>query len=95
MTNVKRFFDEIYLSHDLGHPKEEQPFWRLLQAREEFDPAKTMFVDDNQSVLDSARKFGIEHLVAVAKPEASGPAREVTGFRSVDRVADVLAFDAD
>jgi len=94
VTDVKRFFDEIYLSHDLGHPKEDQPFWESLQARENFDPARTMFVDDNLAVLRSARTFGIAHLVAVTRPESAGPAREVTGFRGVDRVADLLAIDA-
>ena len=93
VTEVKRFFDEIYLSHDLGHPKEEQPFWESLQEQENFDPQRTMFMDDNLLVLGSARDYGIKHLVAVARPETSGPAREITGFKSVDRVADVLAID--
>lgn len=93
VTDVKRFFDEIYLSHDLGHPKEDQPFWESLQACENFDPARTMFMDDNLEVLTSARNFGIEHLVAIARPESGGPARDVMDFRSVDRVADVLAID--
>ena len=95
VTDLKRFFDEVYLSHDLGHPKEDQPFWESLQAEEKFDPARTMFMDDNLSVLKSAQTFGIEHLVAVARPEASGPAREVKGFPSVDRVANVLMIDPD
>ena len=90
-TDVKRYFDEIYLSHDLGHPKEDQPFWESLQAREGFDPARTMFVDDNMKVLKSASQFGIRHLVAVACPEATGPPRDVAGYESVDRVSDLLA----
>jgi GMP/IMP 5'-nucleotidase len=93
VTDVKRFFDEIYLSHDLGHPKEDQPFWESLQVRENFDPARTMFVDDNLAVLRSARTFGIEHVVAVTRPESGGPARDMADFRSVDGVADVLAID--
>jgi hypothetical protein len=45
-------------------------------------------------VLRSARTFGIEHLVAVTRPESGGPARAAADFRSVDRVADVLAINA-
>jgi HAD superfamily hydrolase (TIGR01509 family) len=93
VTEVKRFFDEIYLSHDLGHAKEEQPFWESLQDQENFDPQRTMFMDDNLSVLGSARDYGIRHLVAVARPETAGPAREMTGFKSLDRVADLLQID--
>lgn len=95
VTDVKRFFHQVYLSHDLGHPKEDQPFWESLQECENFDPAGTMFLDDNLSVLRSARKYGIEHLVAVARPEATGPARDVEDFKSVDRVADILGIDSD
>lgn len=95
VTDVKRFFDEIYLSHDLGHPKEDQPFWESLQERENFDPARTMFLDDNIVVLESARTYGIAHLAAIARPEANQPARDVTGFKSVDRVADILGIDSD
>jgi len=95
VTDLRRFFDEVYLSHDLGHPKEDQPFWESLQAAEEFDPSRTMFMDDNLTVLKSAQTFGIEHLVAVARPEVKGPARRISGFRSVDRVANVLLIDTD
>ncbi len=90
VTDVKRFFDAIYTSHDLGHPKEDQPFWESLRSREEFDPARTMFVDDNISVLGSARRFGIRYLVAVAQPETTGPVREVSDYPSVDRVASLI-----
>ena len=95
VTDVKRFFDAIYTAHDLGHPKEDQPFWESLQEHEEFDPARTLFVDDNLTVLESARTFGIRNLVAVAQPEATGPAREVTEFESVDRIASLLVNGSD
>lgn len=93
VTDLMRFFDGIYLSHDLGHPKEDQPFWESLQERENFNPERTMFMDDNLTVLRSARDYGIKHLVAIAMPEKTGPARKVSGFKSVNRVADVLAID--
>lgn len=91
VTDVKRFFDAIYTSHDLGHPKEDQPFWESLRSREGFDPERTMFVDDNLTVLASARRFGIRNLVAVAQPETAGPVREVSDYRSVNRVASLIA----
>lgn len=91
VTGVTRFFDEVYTSHDLGHPKEEQAFWHSLHAIESFDPTRTLFVDDNLSVLDSARTFGVRHLVAVALPDTSESARAVNGYASVERVASLLA----
>ena len=89
-TGVLRFFDRVYLSHDLGFPKEEQEFWEGLTRLEPFDPDSTLFVDDNLSVLDSAREFGIRHLVAITRPDMSEPARDVGGFPGVEGVADLL-----
>ena len=87
-----RFFDAVYTSHDLGHAKEDQPFWESLRAREGFDPARTMFIDDNLEVLASAAKFGVQHLVAVARPDTRHPAREVQDYDSVDGVAHLLTY---
>jgi len=90
VTGVTRFFDEIYTSHDLGHPKEEQAFWQELRVIEDFDTARTLFVDDNLSVLASARTFGIRNLVAVAYPDTSEPVRVVDGYVGVEKVASLL-----
>ena len=92
VTNVLRFFDEVYTSHDLGHAKEDQPFWQMLRKKEGFDPARTMFIDDNLDVLASAAKYGVEHLVAVAKPDTRHPARDVTDYHAVDGVAHLLTY---
>jgi HAD superfamily hydrolase (TIGR01509 family) len=51
--------------------KEEQEFWRRLHAIEPFDPARTLLVDDSLPVLDSARRYGIAHLVTVKKPDTA------------------------
>lgn len=88
-TGVADFFDQVYTSHDLGHPKEDQLFWQLLQEAEDFDPARTLFVDDNTSVLASARKFGFTNLLAVSKPASDRPGREISEFAAVAGVADI------
>ena len=91
VTNVTRFFDEIYTSHDVGHAKEDQPFWKSVKSQENFDPERTMLIDDNLQVLESARKFGVKHLVAVAQPDTTAPVRDVVGFPAVDRVSNLIA----
>jgi len=90
VTGVTRYFDAIYTSHDIGYPKEEQPFWRHLREIEGFDMDGTLFVDDNLSVLDSAAAYGLGNLVAVSRPDTSEPVRDVDGYASVERVASLL-----
>jgi putative hydrolase of the HAD superfamily len=90
VTEVTQFFDEVYTSHDIGAPKEEQPFWERLMEREAFDPARTLFVDDNLQVLDSARRYGVQKLVAVSRPDTREPERKVDGYQSVDGVSRLI-----
>jgi putative hydrolase of the HAD superfamily len=90
-TGITQYFDGVYTSHDLGHPKEEQAFWQSLAEREDFDPARAVFVDDNPAVLDSARRFGVQKLLAVAEPDSTAPARAVDRYINIDRVSRLLA----
>ena len=90
VTGVVEFFDAIYTSHELGHAKEDQPFWNALHDAEKFDSDRTLFVDDNTTVLASARKFGLENLLAIAQPVSGEPAREVEGFVAIQGVCDLM-----
>lgn len=89
-TRITDYFHAVYTSHDLGHAKEDQPFWHALHAIEEFDPAKTLFIDDNPSVLKSAQGFGINRLLNITRPDTRHPPRENRGFPTIESVASLL-----
>ncbi|MEJ2212590.1 MAG: GMP/IMP nucleotidase [Gammaproteobacteria bacterium] len=89
-TRLDHHFDEIITSHQIGYAKESQQFWAGLQASLPFDPVRTLFVDDSVSVLESARKYGIAHLIAVLKPDTRSPARQVDGFNGVENFKELL-----
>ncbi len=89
-TRLDHHFDEIITSHQIGHPKETQEFWTGLQSSLPFDPDRTLFVDDSLSVLKSARKYGIAHLIAVLKPDTRSPAKQLDGFNGVENFKDLL-----
>ena len=67
--------DAVISCHDFGAPKESQHFWAQLMASHPFDPARTLLIDDNAAVLDSAATFGIAHLLTIAQPDSRRPAR--------------------
>lgn len=71
-------------AHELGAPKEDARFWSNLQRREDFDPARTLFVDDNPRVLAAARDWGIRHVLGVTRPDSTRPANRLTGFHAVE-----------
>lgn len=86
---IRRRFDAIYSSHDFGDPKESAAFWPRLAAREPFDPARTLFADDNATVLAAARGHGIRWLYAVRRPVSRAPARTSNGFPGVESVLEL------
>ncbi len=69
-TKIDRYFDHLICSHELDYPKEEQGFWTRLQESLPFNPQKSLFIDDNESVLHSAAEYGIKHLYSIAKPDS-------------------------
>lgn len=93
VTGIERYFAEVYTSHQFGYPKEDQRFWRALADVEKFDPTSTMFVDDTESVLASAREFGLQHVIRVTRPDTSGEIRRCERFVAVEGVSELLPAD--
>ncbi len=90
VTGLGDYFDGIHSSHDYGHAKESQDFWRGLQEATGFERESTLFVDDSQPVLESARRFGVGMLVRVMRPDTKKAPKSCSQFRNVERVADML-----
>ncbi|SEL07553.1 GMP/IMP nucleotidase [Halomonas daqiaonensis] len=90
LTGLEAYLDAIVSSADFGVPKEEQAFWFALQEVEPFDPQRTLFIDDNASVLESAREFGIRHLLGIKQPDSRRPEKELEEFIALDRFASIL-----
>ncbi|MBF0137058.1 MAG: GMP/IMP nucleotidase [Magnetococcus sp. DMHC-1] len=72
-TPIGLYLTGIVTSHDFGYPKEYTQFWDLLQKKLGFDPARTLFVDDSEAILERAAAFGIGHLVHMAQPSSAIP----------------------
>jgi putative hydrolase of the HAD superfamily len=88
-TALHHHFDEIICAHDFGLPKEEPEFWHKLSQKLIFDKKQTLLVDDTLSVLRSAQKFGIQHLLAVFHPDSQSPKRVVGEFEAITDFRDI------
>lgn len=89
-TQLGGHFDALVCSHDFGRPKEDVSFWGLLQDKEPFNPDTTLLVDDSLSVLRSAEQYGIQHLLAVFRPDTRGPIREVVEFPAIHNFLEIM-----
>jgi len=90
-TCLQPFFDGIISSHDLGLPKEQSEFWELLQQQQPFDKKNTLLIDDSLAVLNSARLFGIAHLISVSKPDSKQPKKEVVDYPAIEDFRELMA----
>ena len=90
LTGLEIYLDAIISSEDVGAAKEEQAFWSALQRLEPFDPARTLFIDDNPQVLASARAFGIQYLLGIKQPDSQRPEKALEEFVALDRFAQLL-----
>ncbi len=89
-TGLSRHFDAIVSSHALGAAKEEQAFWQRLRDIEPFDPAHTLLVDDSLPVLDSAREYGIAHLVTIRRPDTKQPEKHTGDYPAIDDFSQLM-----
>lgn len=90
-TQLDKYFDALYSTHEFGVTKESQLLWERLKAKQPFELSKTLFVDDSLNILDSAKTFGIQHLLAVANPDSKLPDREISQYHSVTNFKTLLA----
>jgi len=89
-SGIEPFFNALVSSHDFGTPKEDQAFWEQIQAQQGFDPKRTLFVDDSFSVLESAERYGIGHLLAITQPSSDHEVRTITQWPSVNTLDEAL-----
>ncbi len=89
LTGLDEYLDAIVSSADIGIPKEEQGYWQALQTLEPFNPATTLLIDDNETVLDSARRYGIAQLITITQPDSQSPQRQLTQYPAVTRFAEL------
>jgi len=89
-TCLQPFFDAIISSHDLGFPKEHSEFWGLLQQQQPFDKKTTLLIDDSLAVLNSAKLYGIAHLISVSKPDSKQPKKSVTDYLAIEDFRELM-----
>ena len=90
VTGLTTAFDALISAHDIGYPKEDPRFWPLLERDEPFDGQHTLFIDDNLSILRTARDYGIRHLLAVSRPDSKSPPKDSGEFRAIDSFDDIM-----
>ena len=82
-VEIEHYFDRVITAHDVGLAKEQAGFWQALQKMEDFDKEHSLFIDDNLDVLDTAKDYGINHLLAIEQPDSRQDKKDTKGFTAI------------
>jgi len=89
-TRLAHKFDRLITVHEFSLPKEDPECWHEVDKRHPFDAAKTLLIDDNLHALESARSYGIAHLLAIYQPDSRSPRREIEHFDAIHSFDEIL-----
>ena len=82
-TQIGKYFDSVLCSFDVGYPKESIEFWPKAQRRLKFDKESTLFIDDTEDVLVTAKDFGIKYLLFKASASSKAYPKKSSKFIAI------------
>jgi len=80
----------VISSHQFDYPKEAQEFWHRLQDHEQFDPQRTLFIDDTVRILKSAETYGIRHLLGIHQPDSQMPRPNIDQYPAIHHFDEIM-----
>lgn len=89
-TGISIYFDNIISSHEFKQPKESPLFWQHLQRRLNFKPEKTLLIEDSSNVINTAKQFGIGHLLAITQPDSREIQNRFTEIPAIRNFGEIL-----
>ena len=93
ITGIDTLLDTLISSHDFKVPKEAAAFWTHLEQSIDFNPARTLFIDDTEDMLSSAEDYGIAHLLCIAQPDSKKPSRDALKYPAIAHFSDLLPLN--
>jgi HAD superfamily hydrolase (TIGR01509 family) len=82
-TQIGKYFDDVLCSFDVGHPKEFIEFWQKAEKRLKFERERSLFVDDTEDVLRTAKDFGIKYLLFKARANSKSEPKKTEEFMTI------------
>lgn len=89
-TGLDRQVDRIVDAFEVGYLKMRAEYWPACQRLVGFNPKRSLYVDDDESCLDAASRFGIAEIVHSAKSSSQLPPSPTNGFASIEQLSYLL-----
>ena len=82
-TQIGKYFDDVLCSFNVGHPKEYIEFWQKAEKKLKFDKEHSLFIDDTEDVMKTAREFGIKYLLFKASASSRAEPKKTKEFLTI------------
>ena len=82
-TQIGKYFDEVLCSFNVGYPKEYIEFWRRAEKKLKFEKTQSLFIDDTEDVLNTARDYGIKYLIFKARASSKAEPKKTDVFPTI------------
>jgi HAD superfamily hydrolase (TIGR01509 family) len=89
-TGLEPYFDRMVTAFDMGCLKLKPNYWARAQLLLRFDPARTLYIDDDEAALASADSHGIKHLYLRSNPSSALPSQASMIYRSIETFHDLM-----
>lgn len=89
-TEIGKYFDSVLCSFDVGYPKEYLEFWHKAAEKLGFDKEHSLFIDDTEEVLITAKEYGIKHLLFKATANSKTAPKESKEFTTISDFRDLM-----
>ncbi|HXV67931.1 MAG TPA: HAD family hydrolase [Nitrospira sp.] len=89
-TGLDRRVHRILDAFEVGYLKMRAEYWPTCQRLVGFDPARSLFMDDDEGCLLAAKRFGVAYLIHSAKSSSQLPAAPLDQFPSVSSFVPLL-----
>ncbi len=84
-TGLDRYVDRIVDAFQVGYLKMRPEYWPTCQRLIGFDPARALYIDDDEACLLAARDFGVAHVYHRSKSSSQLPPEPSRAFPSLER----------
>jgi putative hydrolase of the HAD superfamily len=89
-SGLDRHVDRILDAFEVGHLKMRPEYWPACRRLLGFDPARSLFMDDDEGCLIAAQHYGVAHLIHSAKSSSQLPPTPLAQFVSVTGFSTLL-----
>lgn len=89
-TGLDHCVDRIVDAFEVGYLKMRPEYWPNCRRLVGFEPKRSLYIDDDESCLDAAKRYGIVEIIHSAKSSSQLPASFSTSFTSVAELIHLL-----